>query len=169
MTDRLEHGQQTQPSDQELAAAHGIMLSSYDIPLYLQPGHPAGPSGIRAGDMGKAIAERLTFALSVLASPSPSCQAHPQRDRRPLGRQVLQMANLPAVTPGGSDITCGTPSSPRPTAETVQRPSGHSEPRSWRPDASAHLAFFITPHRPVSIPAVKPDPAGWTLIDGTPA
>ena len=75
-----------------------------------QIGHPAGPSGARAGDMGKAITERLTFAPLVLASPS--CQAHPQRNRRPLSWQVLQMANLPAVTPGGSDITPRTPSSP---------------------------------------------------------
>jgi hypothetical protein len=35
-----------------------------------QIGHPAGPSGIRAGDIGKAIAERPTFAALVLASPS---------------------------------------------------------------------------------------------------
>jgi hypothetical protein len=60
--------------------------------------------------MGEPIAEGLTFAGLVLTSPSR--QAHPQRDRCPLSRQVLQMAHLPAVTPGGLHITPGTPSAP---------------------------------------------------------
>jgi hypothetical protein len=107
-----------------------------------QIGHPAGPSGIRAGDMGKAIAERLTFAALVLASPS--CQAHPQRNRRSLNWQVLQMANLPAVTPGGSDITPGTPSAP--LSDDRDCPAPIAALRTQELEAGSERPFGISHH-----------------------
>ena len=72
--------------------------------------YPAGPSGTRDGHLGQAFAECPTFAASI--STPPSCQAHPQRNRRPLSRQILQSANSPPVTAGGLDIAPGTPSTP---------------------------------------------------------
>ncbi|WP_322784414.1 ATP-binding protein [Acidiphilium sp. PA] len=36
----------------------------------------------------------------------------------------------------------------QPTAETVQRPSRHSDPKSSRPDPSAHSAFLSMPYQP---------------------
>ena len=60
-------------------------------------------------------------------------------------RRILQPANLPAVTTGELDITYRTSSAPR--AEGQNRPAtvGHSDPRSWRPDPRAHLAYLIMP------------------------
>ena len=69
--------------------------------------------------MGKPIAEGLAFAGLVLTSPSR--QAHPQRHRRPLSRQILQMASLPAVKTGGLGIAPRTTSAP--LSESRNRPA----------------------------------------------
>src|SRR5271166_3393147 len=122
-----------------------------------QIGHPAGPSGRWPGDIGKPIAERLPFAALILASPSR--QAHPQRDRRPLSRQILQPANLPAVTTGGLDITYRTSSAP--LAEGQNCPATVAALRPKELEAGSQSPFGIFDHAtidPVCSPAVKPDP-----------
>jgi hypothetical protein len=109
-----------------------------------QSGHPAGPSGRWPGDMGEPIAEGLTFAGWVLTSPSR--QADPQRDRRSLSRQVLQMANLPAVTPGGLDITPGTPSAP--LSDGRDRPASLATLGTQELEAGPKRPFGIFHHAP---------------------
>jgi hypothetical protein len=122
-----------------------------------QIGHPAGPSGRWPGNIGKPIAERPPFAALILASPSR--QAHPQRDRRPLSRQILQPANLPAVTTGGLDITHRTSSAP--LAEGQDRPATVAALRPKELEAGSQSPFGIFDHAtidPVCSKAVKPDP-----------
>jgi hypothetical protein len=111
---------------------------------------PGRSFGQMAGDIGKPIAERLPFAALILASPSR--QAHPQRDRRPLGRQILQPANLPAVTTGASSA---------PLAEGQNRPATVEALRPKKLEAGSQSPFGIFDHAtidPVCSPAVKPDP-----------
>jgi hypothetical protein len=118
-----------------------------------QIGHPAGPSGRWPRDIGKPIAERPPFAALILASPSR--QAHPQRDRRPLSRQILQPANLPAVTTGGLDITHRTSSTP--LAEGQDRPATVAALRPKELEAGSRIFDHATIDA-VCSKAVKPDP-----------
>jgi hypothetical protein len=93
----------------------------------------------------------------ILASPSR--QAHPQRDRRPLSRQILQPANLPAVTTRGLDITYRTSSAP--LAEGQDRPATVVALRPKKLEAGSQSPFGILDHAtigPVCSKAVKPDP-----------
>jgi hypothetical protein len=107
-------------------------------------GHPAGPSGRRPSDLGKPVAEGLTLAALVLASPSR--QTHPQRHWRPLSRQVLQMTNLPAVTTGGLGITPGTSSAP--LSERTDRPAPITAFRTQELEAGAERPHGIFHHGP---------------------
>ena len=93
------------------------------------------------------------------SAASPSRQAHPQRDRRPPGRQILQPANLPAVTTGELDITYRTSSGPR--AEGQNRPATVAALRPKKLEAGSQSTFGVFDHAtidPVCSPAVKPDP-----------
>jgi hypothetical protein len=129
--------------------SHGPERAAVDV-LGIQPQRsiPAPRDalrGIQTDEVapGELIEDAPHFPRSVTGAPCAgrSCKWRTRQPRRRADRTSHS----------------GHRALPRPTAETVQRPSWYSEPRSWRPDASAHLAFFIMPYRPVSIPAVKPD------------
>jgi hypothetical protein len=123
-----------------------------------QIGHSAGPSGRWPGDVGKPIAEGLTIAGLVLASPSR--QAHPQRDRRPLSRQILQMANLPAVPTGGLSIIPRTSSVPLSEGRDCPAPvaalgTQELEARSQRPfGIFDHATSTLSPSQTSSLTAI---------------
>ena len=102
--------------------------------------------------MGKPIAEGLTLAGLVLASPSR--EAHPQRDGRSLGRQILQLANLPAMTTGGLGITPRTPSAP--PAEGRDRPAPVAALGTQELEAGSQRPFGIIGHATSTLSPSEP-------------
>jgi hypothetical protein len=138
-----------------------------------QIGHPASPSGRWPGDVEQPITEGLTFAGLVLASPSR--QAHPQRNRHLLSRQILQMANLPAVLTGGLSITPRTSSVP--LSEGRDCPAPVAVPGTQEQEAGSQRPFGIFDHATstlspsqasslTAITRIEEDPIRYNVTDG---
>ena len=94
------------------------------------------------------------FCTPITPSGGRLLHAAPQ-----LSRQILQPANLPAVTTGGLDITYRTSSAPLP--EGQNRPETLVALRPKKLEAGSQSPFGIFDHAtidPVCSPAIKTDP-----------